>query len=86
MMSITYTQINNERNYDDANGAYTFDGSETGLDFADFLIGAPVNFTQASQQLLDSRDKYSGVYAQDSWRAGPTLTINYGLRYEIMTP
>ncbi len=80
-----YDQIN-ERNYDDANGAYVFDGSETGLDFADFLIGAPVNFTQASQQLLDSRDKYFGVYAQDSWRARPTLTINYGLRYEIMTP
>jgi hypothetical protein len=80
-----YDQIN-ERNYDDANGAYTFDGSETGLDFADYLIGAPVNFTQASQQLLDSRDKYFGVYAQDSWRAKPTLTINYGLRYEVMTP
>ncbi|HEY1658379.1 MAG TPA: TonB-dependent receptor [Candidatus Sulfotelmatobacter sp.] len=80
-----YDQIN-ERNFDDANGAYVFDGSETGLDFADYLIGAPVNFTQASQQLLDSRDKYFGAYAQDSWRATPTLTINYGLRYEIMTP
>jgi hypothetical protein len=80
-----YDQIN-ERNFDDANGAYTFDGSETGLDYADYLIGAPVNFTQASQQLLDSRDKYFGVYAQDSWRATPTLTVNYGLRYEIMTP
>jgi len=80
-----YDQIN-ERNYDDANGAYTFGGGETGLDFADFLIGAPDNFTQASQQLLDSRDKYLGVYAQDSWRARQTLTINYGLRYEIMTP
>src|SRR5208337_3818430 len=54
--------------------------------FADYLIGAPQSFTQASQQLLDSRDKYFGVYAQDSWRARPTLTINYGLRYEIMTP
>jgi hypothetical protein len=80
-----YDQIN-ERNYDDANGAFVFSGAETGLDFADFLIGAPVNFTQASQQLLDSRDKYFGIYAQDSWRARPTLTINYGLRYEIMSP
>ncbi len=80
-----YDQIN-ERNYDDANGAYTFNGEETGVDFADYLIGAPQSFTQASQQLLDSRDKYFGVYAQDSWRARPTLTINYGLRYEIMTP
>ncbi len=82
---IHYDQIN-ERNYDDANGAYTFNGQETGVDFADYLIGAPQSFTQASQQLLDSRDKYFGVYAQDSWRARPTLTINYGLRYEIMTP
>jgi Carboxypeptidase regulatory-like domain len=80
-----YDQIN-ERNYDDANGAYTFGGGETGLDFADYLIGAPDNFTQASQQLLDSRDKYFGVYAQDGWRIRQTLTINYGLRYEIMTP
>src|SRR5580693_7065946 len=82
---LHYDQIN-ERNYDDANGAYTFNGQETGIDFADYLIGAPQSFTQASQQLLDSRDKYFGVYVQDSWRARPTLTINYGLRYEIMTP
>ena len=82
---IHYDQIN-ERNYDDANGAFVFSGEETGLDFADFLLGAPANFTQASQQLLDSRDKYFGAYVQDSWRARPTLTINYGLRYEIMTP
>ena len=80
-----YDQIN-ERNYDDANGAFVFNGAETGIDFADFLIGAPNSFTQASQQLLDSRSKYFGVYAQDSWRARPTLTINYGLRYEIMMP
>jgi hypothetical protein len=80
-----YNQIN-ERNYDDPNGAFGFNGSETGIDFSDFLIGAPYTFTQASQQLLDSRGKYFGVYGQDSWRATPTLTINYGLRYEIMTP
>lgn len=80
-----YDQIN-ERNFDDPNGAFGFDGSETGLDFADYLLGATDNFTQASQQILDSRAKYYGVYGQDSWRATPTLTVNYGLRYEIMTP
>lgn len=80
-----YDQIN-ERNFDDTNGAFGFDGSETGLDFADYLIGATVNFTQASQQLLDSRAGYYGGYAQDSWRISRQLTANYGLRYEIMTP
>jgi len=80
-----YDQIN-ERNYDDPNGAFGFNGSETGLDFADYLLGAPDNFTQASQQLLDSRAGYYGGYIQDSWRATPSLTLNYGLRYEVMTP
>ena len=80
-----YDQIN-ERNYDDPNGAFGFNGAETGLDFADYLIGAPDSFTQASQQLLDSRAGYYGGYLQDSWRATPSLTLNYGLRYEVMTP
>jgi hypothetical protein len=80
-----YDQIN-ERNFDDPNGAFGFNGAETGVDFADYLIGAPDNFTQASRQLLDSRAGYYSAYAQDSWRVKPSLTLNYGLRYEIMTP
>jgi hypothetical protein len=82
---LHYDQIN-ERNYDAYNGQFVFNGEETGLDFADFLIGAPASFTQASQQLLDSRSKYYGFYLQDSWRARKTLTINYGLRWEAATP
>jgi hypothetical protein len=80
-----YDQIN-ERNFDDPQGAFGFNGSETGLDFADYLIGAVNSFTQASQQLLDSRAGYYGGYLQDSWRATRQLTLNYGLRYEVMTP
>jgi hypothetical protein len=38
------------------NGAFSFNGSETGLDFADYLIGAPANFSQQSFQILDTRD------------------------------
>lgn len=83
--NLHYNQIN-ERNYDAYNGQFVFDGSETGLDFADYLIGAPTSFTQASQQLLDSRSKYYGFYVQDSWRALRNLTINYGLRWEVATP
>jgi Carboxypeptidase regulatory-like domain len=68
------------------NGAFSFNGSETGLDFADYLIGAPASFSQQSFQILDTRDLYYGAYVQDSWRARPTLTINYGLRWEVSTP
>ena len=80
-----YDQIN-ERNLNSENGAYTFNGTETGSDFADFLLGAPASFTQASRQILDSRTKYLGLFVQDSWRVKPSLTFNYGLRYEISTP
>ncbi len=83
--NLHYNQIN-ERNYDCYNGCFGFNGSETGVDFADFLIGAPASFVQASQQLLDSRSKYYGFYAQDSWRATRNLTVNYGLRWEAATP
>jgi TonB dependent receptor len=80
-----YDQID-DRNYYGENGSFTFDGSETGLDFTDFLIGAPASMIQATQQLLDTRSKYLGIYGQDSWRVTPNLTFNYGLRWEFSQP
>jgi len=80
-----YDQIN-ERNLAAENGQYGFSGGETGIDFADFLIGAPDSLTQASPQLLDSRSKYYSLYAQDSWRVTSNLVFNYGLRWEASMP
>jgi hypothetical protein len=80
-----YLQIN-ERNTCAPNGDFTFDGSETGSDFADFLLGAPVNYNQCSQQFLDSRSRYGGAYFQDTWKAKPNLTLNLGVRWEVSMP
>jgi hypothetical protein len=80
-----YDQID-ERNLAAENGQYSFTGGETGIDFADFLIGAPDSLTQASPQILDSRSKYYALYAQDSWRATSNLVLNYGLRWEASMP
>jgi Carboxypeptidase regulatory-like domain/TonB dependent receptor len=80
-----YVQIN-ERNLAAENGQYGFSGRETGVDFADFLLGAPDSLTQASPQILDSRTRYYGLYAQDSWRATANLVLNYGLRWEASLP
>ena len=80
-----YDQIN-ERNLAAENGQYGFSGSETGIDFADFLLGAPDSLTQASPQLLDSRSKYYSLYAQDSWRVTYNLVLNYGVRWEASMP
>lgn len=82
-----YLQIN-ERNVCAPNGSFSFDGSVTGVDFADFLVGAPAygGFNQCSMQFLDSRTRYGGAYAQDTWKVRPDLTLNLGFRWEVSMP
>ena len=68
------------------NGTWGFSGSETGSDFADFLIGAVNSYNQGEQLPQYTRTHYVALFAQDSWRAKPSLTLNYGLRWEVSTP
>lgn len=69
-----------------SNGSYNFNGSETGIDFADFLIGAPNGYSQGQGFPSRGRSRYIGAYAQDSWRARSDLTLNYGLRWDVSRP
>ncbi len=66
------------------NGGFTFNGSQTGSDFADFLVGAPNLYNQADSQAFYPRHKYVGGFAQDSWQIKSNLTLNYGLRWDLM--
>ncbi|HEY2645439.1 MAG TPA: TonB-dependent receptor, partial [Candidatus Acidoferrales bacterium] len=66
------------------NGTFIFNGYETGSNFADYLIGAPNQFNQQDSQTYYPRHRYMGWYGQDSWRIKPNLTLNYGLRMELM--
>ena len=79
----SYEQVNVNSN-PTYNGSFLFAGSETGLDFADFLIGVASNYNQADSQTFYLRHKYSGAYGQDSWRIRPNLTLNFGVRWELM--
>jgi len=68
------------------NGSFVFSGTETGDDFADFLIGVPSQYNQSQLNPFYARNKYVGLFAQDSWRFLPNLTLNYGLRWDRIAP
>jgi len=68
------------------NGSFAFNGTETGLDFADFLLGAPSSYTQGQANSFYNRNVYLAAFAQDSWKAAPALTLNYGVRWDRIRP
>jgi outer membrane receptor protein involved in Fe transport len=69
------------------NGDFTFTGQYTGNAAADFLMGFPIQFRQATgDPTLDGSSwTYSG-YAQDEFRISSRLTLTFGLRYEVNQP
>ena len=82
---VRYYQINT-RQFIEENGVFNFTGGETGNAFADFLLGAPGQYFQASAQEGNVRTKYFAAFAQDSYRILPNLTLNYGVRWEANEP
>jgi hypothetical protein len=68
------------------NGSFVFAGQETGVDFADFLIGVPSQYNQSQLNPFYARNKYLGLFGQDSWHVLPNLTLNYGLRWDRIAP
>jgi hypothetical protein len=75
------------RNYGDTRGRANFDGRFSGLALSDFALG----WANTTRRQLDGSgpyhllSSYSG-YAQDDFKITPALTLNIGLRYEVMKP
>jgi hypothetical protein len=67
-------------------GSFTVNNQVTGLSLADFLMGNVSEFLQAAPNFLEMYQWYMGVYAADTWRLGPRLTLNYGVRWEPFFP
>ena len=70
-----------------ANGTFSFFGSgaqSTGNGFADFLLGLPDFYSQQSSPVFHEFSATDGLFVEDSWRVRPTLTLNYGLRWDYI--
>jgi hypothetical protein len=70
-----------------ANGTFSFFGAgaqSTGNGFADFLLGLPDFYSQQSSPPFHESSATGGLFAEDSWRVRPNLTINYGLRWDYI--
>src|SRR5579885_2985909 len=64
-------------------GAFTFNGSYSGNDFADFLLGYAFQYQQLQQQTEPNYLSRSGaLWVGDTWKASSRLTLTLGLRWD----
>jgi hypothetical protein len=73
------------------NTGYIAPGSgsaQQGLAFATFMLGDVTTFNRYVSSSTDAAEHQRRwfFYGQDSWRVTPKLTVNYGVRWELVFP
>jgi hypothetical protein len=64
-------------------GNFTFNGSFSGYDYADFLLGDAQQYSEDGAKITGHWNNISpAAYAQDNWRVNGRLTLNLGLRWD----
>jgi len=77
--------------YYSVSGQYTINSSTNNSvqyndNYAGYLLGLADTYIQGSAQRENVRNTGVYLFAQDSWKINPSLTLNYGLRWELDTP
>ncbi len=54
--------------------------------YPDYFLGTSSSYTEGAAQGQHDRNSALYLFAQDSWKIRPNLTLNYGLRWELNTP
>jgi len=66
-----------------ATGIYS---NSSGFAVPDFLLGDIGEIIGETPLEVNNYLPGNSIYAQDTWRITPSLTVNYGLRYELYSP
>ncbi|MBS1823442.1 MAG: TonB-dependent receptor [Acidobacteria bacterium] len=53
---------------------------------ADFMFGNRSAYSLTTYAIVHLQQRYNFMYVQDDFKVSPKLTVNAGLRYEIVTP
>jgi hypothetical protein len=87
-VSVERLQINTFQQYSFANSQTSSPSATgtTGLSLASALIGLPASFSGQLADLSEVNFRASGwnAYVQDQWRLNQRVTVNWGLRYDIL--
>jgi len=62
-------------------GDYIVAPALTGAGMSDFMLGFVSQLRQANPNPLDARENSMAIYAQDTWKITPRLTMNYGINW-----
>jgi hypothetical protein len=66
--------------------AFGFNAIASGSGMSDLLLGRLGTLTQGLPNTTFTNKWYQGLYAQDTWKITPRLTINAGIRWEPFLP
>lgn len=93
--SLMHTRLNSQFDFF-AKGSVNFSGlftadpenpHSTGNSFADFLLGIPSSVTVGLGETIEHSVEYRfESYLDDAWKVTPKVTLNWGIRYELLRP
>lgn len=84
-VNYMYMQLNYLSTFQ-SNGQWQFAGAFTGDNLMDYMLGFTSNYVQGNPEEENWRYTYFGLYAQDTYKVRPNLTLNVGIRWEPYFP